>query len=298
MITFYNWGGVTSMIHDVKQLTLQAIKKKEMLAYLRGEGEYQIQPLSEFDSCSTPSDWSRALLEGIYPVYREYPKLHMDQLFVNSLLQLLDGDVYDIHVVFSMLFFFWCDETSGKSPFILDKSILLPKLRRTLTIKKEDLKKYFGGEAGWYMDGLWGLVIRTDNLCRTQWGFSIINDFADSDGVMDYVIQGTELIVYGKPVKFKASIWSAERYKDRIIVVLNASIGTMYDTCVLYAVSKDGEILWEVESTNKFLKGNEIPTVKYSFAILKDKLYFCDAFKNKYVIDIMSGKVLKKVPNE
>lgn len=281
-------------MYEYEKLVLSAITKGEFIECLQGKGAYCIE-MSSMMSVDIPTDWTMLMNQGLYPVFQKYPELHLHQKFQTALIQMLDGDAFSIFVTISLLYQQWYNEAHAVSPFVIDKTVILPKMHHILASKKAIIEKYHGWSAFHFTDGLWGLVIRKDNMCRTQWGFSILADFSERGGIMDYVIQDRNLIVYGKPVTFSAPVWNAQRFADNIIAITKPSIGHPDYTHALYAVAESGELLWQMEDTSRFFNKGEEPRSIFNFSITKARIIAYDFYSKRYTVDLKNGKIIDMI---
>jgi len=85
------------------QKVREAVHNGKLIDYLKGVGEYRIE-LHKWVHTNAPTDWTRVLKKGIYPLVHESPELPMQQLLEDSLIKLLEGDAFDIYTALSVLF--------------------------------------------------------------------------------------------------------------------------------------------------------------------------------------------------
>lgn len=157
-----------------KMLLLKAIKEKEVIKYLEGKDGYNFE-VEHWVNASAPTDWTKIIPKGIYAVYRENPEFKIDEIYEDALLEMMDGDPFDIYVALPIIHFQLIREERNASPFTIDKIKVLKKLSQTLIRNKEKLMNYFEWEGKKYKEGIWGEVIRIDKLFKSKWNISIID---------------------------------------------------------------------------------------------------------------------------
>ncbi len=111
---------------------------------------------------------------GIYAVYRENPELEIDKIFEDALLEMMDGESFDIYAALSIIHFQLIREERNASPFTINKDKVLKKLSQTLIRNKEKLMNYFEWEGKKHKEGVWGEVVRIDKLFKSKWNISIL----------------------------------------------------------------------------------------------------------------------------
>ncbi|PQQ65682.1 hypothetical protein [Acetivibrio saccincola] len=107
-------------------------------------------------------------------MYKENPELGLDKMFEDTILEMMDGEPFDIYVALFLVFNQLRYEHDGRSSFVIDRDKVLKKLRQTLINNKEKLMNYFEWACGNYEGGAWGEVVRIDELCKEKFNISIL----------------------------------------------------------------------------------------------------------------------------
>lgn len=155
------------------QYLLEAITNNEMVEWLEGKGKYKQDP-NYFTNISAPTDWTIIIPKELYKLYSDKPELKVDSILEDSLLKMLDREPFDIYVALSVFYFQLLEEQRGTSPFIINRSKLISKLKKTLIENETKLKNYYEWVGTQYNEGVWGEVLRINSLCISKWNFSII----------------------------------------------------------------------------------------------------------------------------
>lgn len=122
---------------SIEKKLLNAIEKKEIIKFLRGEGEYMVEA-SQYAPCAEVTDVGVVLSKGIYKVYANDNSIK--QKFEESLLQMLDHSDFDVYLVCLYLISQLFKEKNGLSPFELSKNLIIEKLTTRLNERKKDIK--------------------------------------------------------------------------------------------------------------------------------------------------------------
>lgn len=107
-------------------------------------------------------------------MYKENPELGLDKMFEDAILEMMDGEPFDIYVALFLVFNQLLNERDDKLPFVIDRNKVLKKLRQTLINNKEKLMNYFEWTCGNYEEGAWGEVVRINELCKEKFNISIL----------------------------------------------------------------------------------------------------------------------------
>ena len=158
---------------EIKMKTINAINNNELVNLLEGSGSYTIE-LHQFVSAQVPTDVGSVLTKGIYLVYKENPEVKIDKLLVETLLTMMNGEIFDIYCALSTIYSQLIEESFDASPFKIDRDKILSKLRSSLKNNEVDLKKYFEWEGMGRPQGLWTEVLRINMLCEKYWNISIL----------------------------------------------------------------------------------------------------------------------------
>ena len=140
---------------------------------MQGRDGYRVET-EPWTPADLPMDWTKIISRGIYAVYKENPELGLDKMFEYAILETMDGEPFDIYVALSVVYFQLRKEHIGESPFVIDRDKVLKKLRQTLINNKEKLMNYFEWTCGNYEKGMWGKVVRIDEICKEEFNISIL----------------------------------------------------------------------------------------------------------------------------
>ena len=122
---------------DIEKNLLAAIEKNEIVQFLRGDGEYMIEPY-ECSPAAELTDVGRVLSKGVYKVYTY--KKEIRKMFEESLLIMLDNSDFDIYMVCLYILDQLFNEKYGSSPFILSKDLIITKLTRSIDKRQNTIK--------------------------------------------------------------------------------------------------------------------------------------------------------------
>jgi hypothetical protein len=132
---------------------------------LQGRDGYRVET-EPWTPAHLLTDWTKIIPWGIYEVYKENPELGLDKMIEDAILEMMDGEPFDIYVALTLVYFQLLSEHYDKSSFIIDRNKVLKKLRQTLINNKEKLMNYFEWTCGNYEGGAWGEVVRINELCK------------------------------------------------------------------------------------------------------------------------------------
>jgi len=116
--------------------------------------------------------------------------------------------------------------------------------------------------------------------------------------VLNFKADGNRLILKKRTVEFDYPIDDAQKFKKYIIVLLEPSQlfidRKMFNE--LYAVSKDGEIVWQMEDMRNKI-GKAKPTVLVGFDFEDGLLQVADYYSRTFILDPDTGKIVKVEPS-
>ena len=110
--------------------------------------------------------------------------------------------------------------------------------------------------------------------------------------MISYTVNGNELIVNNKPVKFNYPIYKIDEVNNLIIVLLefNSKNNPLEFINALYAISDSGKIVWKMEDVRNHL-GNLQPDPLVDFKILDDKILAIDFCSRKFNVNAHDGSI-------
>ena len=105
-------------------------------------------------------------------------------------------------------------------------------------------------------------------------------------------VNGSELSIDGKTIKFKYDIRDTKVVNNQVIVLLSIPFNDN-ELDNIYAVSFDAKINWRLESLNLINpNGNNLP---YENMFLNnEELTATDFYGRRYFINIINGTIIKK----
>ena len=95
--------GVSEMVRREKELLLKAIKKNEIIKYLQGRDGYRVET-EPWTPAHLLTDWTKIIPWGIYEVYKENPELGLDKMIEDAILEMMDGEPFDIYVALYLVY--------------------------------------------------------------------------------------------------------------------------------------------------------------------------------------------------
>lgn len=109
---------------------------------------------------------------------------------------------------------------------------------------------------------------------------------------MEINFDGNKLFISNIEVEFKHKVRSILQIDDSIIVLLE--IPNKDNTINnIYAVSKQGEIIWQAEDISKlFPAERNMPYEQIFFSSSENKLIASDFYARRYIIDPSNGAII------
>lgn len=111
--------------------------------------------------------------------------------------------------------------------------------------------------------------------------------------MINYTVNGNELIVNNKQVKFSYPIYKVDEVNNLIIVLLEfkSNNNPLDFINALYAVSDSGQIVWKMEDVRKHI-GKFQPDPLVDFKIIEGKIFVIDFCSRKYNVNTHDGSIL------
>jgi hypothetical protein len=91
------------MVRKEKELLLKAIEKNEIIKYLQGRDGYRVE-MEPWTPAHLLTDWTKIIPWGIYEVYKENPELGLDKMIEDAILEMMDGEPFDIYVALYLVY--------------------------------------------------------------------------------------------------------------------------------------------------------------------------------------------------
>lgn len=159
-------------MNSIMKLFLDAINNKEVEKFFKGEGIYKI-PIPHMVPINTPTDWTE-VSSGIYELYGDRPDLKINQLFEDTLLDMIEKDIISLYAGVNLFCGQLLREFDKSAPFEINKSKLLPLINQELIKKCLDLKKDFRWMGAGQAEGLWSEIKRLDDMLKKETGQGIL----------------------------------------------------------------------------------------------------------------------------
>lgn len=142
------------------------MEKNELNLLLRGDGVYRVET-SQYAPGAEPTDVGKVLSKGIYKLYKINPKIK-DKM-ENELLNMLEQTNYDVYIVILYIMSQLFKEKNGISPFKMNMSLILPKIKNEINRRRETLKKGIEYPNGFYKKRAWEEIERFKYVCKIQY---------------------------------------------------------------------------------------------------------------------------------
>ncbi|SDB35432.1 hypothetical protein SAMN02910298_01747 [Pseudobutyrivibrio sp. YE44] len=155
---------------DVLAVLKEAISKGEIIPFLRGEGEYMCEH-NEMVQAPEQTDVSKVLSRGIYKLYKEDNSIKV--LFENGLLEMLDGDDFDVYMVGAYLTSILFKEQNGLAPFSLDKDKIIDRFSEEVLSRKDRIKAGVKHASGFVNASAWEDIERFNYVCKTNYNVQL-----------------------------------------------------------------------------------------------------------------------------
>lgn len=155
---------------DYKQNLQEALDKNELRKFLEGAYPYNIEN-SQYIPGTEPTNISAILSKAIYKLYAENP--HIKSIFENTLMEMLDGNAFDIYTVILYIMSELFKEKNDIAPFQLNIRKLLLKLQNILPNVREELRNGVSNGEDYSNINAWNDIQRYNRLCKDEYGFQL-----------------------------------------------------------------------------------------------------------------------------
>ena len=155
----------------IMNIAEKAIKNNEMVPLLEGKDGYYLENNS-WASISAPIDWT-IVVPMIYKAYEKTGDDDIRKMFEKALLTMLNGNAEDVFCGVAVLYFQILRESSDRSPFQVNRDLLLEQAREGIRKNENDfvhMKKWGGEESS---EGLWKEVQRYRRLFLSKFNILI-----------------------------------------------------------------------------------------------------------------------------
>jgi hypothetical protein len=155
---------------DILTMLKEAISKGEIILFLRGEGKYLCEN-NEMVQAPEQTDVSKILSRGIYKLYKEDDTIK--NIFEDSLIEMLDGDDFDVYMVGSYLTSILFKENNGLSSFSVDKEKIIEKFSREVIARETRIKEGIKHPSGFVNTSAWEDIERFNTVCKSEYGVKL-----------------------------------------------------------------------------------------------------------------------------
>ena len=157
---------------DILSLLKSAIQNGEMAQFLRGQGKYLCEN-NEMVQAPEQTDVSKILSRGIYKLYEE--DASFKSLFENSLLQMLDGEDFDVYMVGNYITSILFKEENGLASFVVDKDKIIKKFSEEIFSRESRIKEGIKHPSGFVNTAAWQDIERFNTVCKTEYGVELVS---------------------------------------------------------------------------------------------------------------------------
>ena len=157
-------------IMEYTEMLYEAIQKEELILFLKGEKEYNITP-SQYTPAAEPTDVSKVLSKVIYKVYETDSSIKEE--FEETLLIMLGETDYDVYVAVLYIMSELFKEKNGLSPFNINISSILPKLKCEVLQREESFKEGIVYSNGFVSSKVWDNLERFNHVCKEEYGIEL-----------------------------------------------------------------------------------------------------------------------------
>ncbi len=155
---------------DVLQITYISLEKKEFISFLRGDNEYKVES-SQYAPGAELTDIGKVLSRGVYKAYQE--NKYVKEEYEQALISMLDLTEFDVYVVCSYITSQLFKEKNDLSPFKIERTQLLPKLKREIDKRKLQIQNGIMYPNGYKNKNAWEELERFNNVCREEYNLEL-----------------------------------------------------------------------------------------------------------------------------
>lgn len=151
---------------DILKMTFTAIQNNQLINLLRGDNEYMIET-SQYAPEAGLTDVGKVLSRGIYKLFEQQIEIKTE--YENSLMQMMDKTNFDVYLVCLYIVSQLFKEKNNLSPFILDKTKILVKLRDEILKRKKDIMNGIIYPSGYKNTKAWDELERFKKVCKEEY---------------------------------------------------------------------------------------------------------------------------------
>lgn len=156
---------------NVYSETERAFKNNEFYELLTGKKGYQLPILDV--PVDIPTDWTIIVPCGIYELYRKTQNDKVKNDYQCALEKMMQGSPDEIWMVCNILFGQLKNQKLGKSPFVIDETIL-----RDFNVAIKNNRKKLESDINWggndYPNGLMGDIERLNSILKRKYSISMV----------------------------------------------------------------------------------------------------------------------------
>lgn len=147
----------------------KAIKQNEIIELLEGKNGYQLENDS-WASVSAPIDWTR-VVPMIYDLYMGDDSVK--EMYEDAINKMLQGEAEDFYCGIAVLYFQILRESTGRSPFSVNKEELIATAKKGIEKNENDLRQVRKWSGQTSENGLWDEVDRYKRLLLSKFGIAL-----------------------------------------------------------------------------------------------------------------------------
>lgn len=155
---------------EYTDMIFEAIKKQELDRLLKGEGKYQLET-SQYAPSAEPTDVGKMLSKVVYKAYKK--DLSIKEKIEETLLVMLGQTDYDVYIVILYIMSELFKEKNEISPFKMDMSHILPRLRDEINNRADKIKEGIVYPDGFLKKSAWDEIQRFNHVCQEEYGIKL-----------------------------------------------------------------------------------------------------------------------------
>lgn len=158
---------------DYREKLQDALVKNEMNQFLKGIYPYNIES-SQYSPSTEPTDISKVLSKAVYKEYLE--NHHIKVIFENTLMDMIEGNTFDIYVTILYIMSELFKEKNNLSPFKLDVKKIISKLNYIIPDIEKAFKNGVSNDEGYTNINVWNDLLRYNQICKDEYGISLFQN--------------------------------------------------------------------------------------------------------------------------
>lgn len=155
---------------EYTEMIFEAIKKGELGSLLRGDEGYKLET-SQYAPGTEPTDIGKVLSKGIYKAYNV--QTNIKESLESVLLCMLGETDFDVYIVVLYIMSQLFKEKNGLSPFKMDMSFILPKLKQEIHKRSDGIMNGVKYPNGFIKKSAWDEFERFNLVCKEEYGIEL-----------------------------------------------------------------------------------------------------------------------------